>query len=163
MTPGDDLTIQATPPEGPGLGYQTAHAFDAALKSRIGDAATNPVADHIADKHAAMLSTHNDRKSTRYRDLVDLVLLATTHTIDATDLYRALLSEYAHRDLKVPTEFTLPSDDWVAGYEQAAKTAPNLPHTSATAAVQLVAALLNPVLAGRNDGTWNPTTATWED
>ena len=56
-----------------------------------------PIVDHIADKHAAMLDSYSDgRPSTRYRDLVDLVLIATTQRPLAADLRIALMSEYAH-------------------------------------------------------------------
>ncbi len=38
------------------------------------------VVDHLADKIAAMVEQHNGQPSSRYRDLVDIVLLANTHT-----------------------------------------------------------------------------------
>lgn len=121
-----------------------------------------PLVDHIADKHAAMLETHSGQESTRYRDLVDLVVIASSQRVDAAALRKALLSEYAHRRLVVPAEISLPSAKWIAGYEQAAKMAPNVTRTSATEALALVAKMVNPVLAGREHGTWNPSTEAWD-
>lgn len=54
-----------------------------------------PLVDHIADKHAAMLEMHGEQESTRYRDLVDLVVIAGSQTINAEALRAAMLSEYA--------------------------------------------------------------------
>lgn len=121
-----------------------------------------PLVDHIADKHAAMLETHNGHESTRYRDLVDLVVITSTQRVDAQALRTALLSEYAHRGLPTPSGIALPSDAWIAGYEQAATATPNLTHTTAARGVALVAKMLNPILGGRQHGTWNPSTETWE-
>ncbi len=43
-----------------------------------------PVVDHLADKLVAMTSTFtSDPPSTRYRDLVDIVLIAQTQTVEA--------------------------------------------------------------------------------
>ena len=122
-----------------------------------------PLVDHIADKHAAMLETHSATESTRFRDLVDLVVIAGSQRIEAKALRTAMMTEYTHRNLTVPTEVTLPSNKWIAGYERAAKNTPNLTHSTATEAIDLVGKMLNPVLAGRDNGTWNPATAVWED
>lgn len=121
-----------------------------------------PLVDHIADKHAAMLETHNGHESTRYRDLVDLVVIASTQRVDAKALRTALLSEYAHRGLPTPSEISLPSDAWIAGYEQAATTAPNVTHTTAAGGLAVVAKMLNPILGGRQAGSWNPSTQAWD-
>ncbi len=87
-----------------------------------------PLVDHVADKHAAMIDTYGEgeRPSSRYRDLVDLVLIATTNRIDALELRRALLSEYVHRGLSVPTGVESPSDAWGEGYALEAAKVPHL-------------------------------------
>ncbi|MCP4967249.1 MAG: nucleotidyl transferase AbiEii/AbiGii toxin family protein [bacterium] len=122
-----------------------------------------PVADHIADKHAAMLDTYsNGQPSSRYRDLVDLVVIATTQRPTAKDLHTALTSEYSHRGLATPTEVTLPSPAWEAGYAAVAAQAPDLGYPTADMALDVVTKLLNPILAGKTTGTWNPNTLDWE-
>ena len=119
--------------------------------------------DHIADKHAAMLDDYGGRPSTRYRDLVDLAIIAGTESVHAAALSAALHSEYAHRRIQAPTVVTLPSDMWILGYEQAAKDVANLPQRTADEALELVGKLLNPILAGRETGIWNPSEADWAD
>ncbi len=122
-----------------------------------------PLVDHIADKHAAMLDDYRGRPSTRYRDLVDLAIIAGTEPVNAAALSTALLSEYAHRRIQPPTVVTLPSGTWIPGYEQAAKDVANLPQRTADEALELVGKLLNPILAGRKTGNWNPSEADWAD
>ena len=122
-----------------------------------------PLVDHIADKHAAMLDNYRGRPSTRYRDLVDLAIIAGTESVSATALSTALLSEYAHRRIQTPTVVTLPSDAWIPGYEQTTKDVANLPQRTADEALELVGKLLNPILAGRKTGNWNPSEADWAD
>ena len=122
-----------------------------------------PLVDHIADKHAAMLDTYRGRPSTRYRDLVDLAIIAETQVVSADALRTALLSEYAFRGLPTPTAVTLPSPDWERGYAQAARQAAHLEHTTARGAAELVGRLINPVLAGEHHGTWDPTSSEWTD
>ncbi|WP_419552389.1 nucleotidyl transferase AbiEii/AbiGii toxin family protein [Candidatus Poriferisodalis sp.] len=122
-----------------------------------------PLVDHIADKHAAMLDDYRGRPSTRYRDLVDLAIIAGTESVNAAALSTALHSEYAHRRIQTPTVVTLPSNTWIPGYAQAAKDVANLPQRTADEALELVGKLLNPILAGRKTGTWNPDGAGWED
>lgn len=122
-----------------------------------------PLVDHIADKHAAMLADYGGHPSSRYRDLVDLAIIAGSESVSAAALSYALRSEYAHRRIQMPTVITLPSDDWIPGYEQAAKSVANLPQRTAAEALELVGNLLNPILAGRTTGTWNPSEARWTD
>ncbi len=122
-----------------------------------------PLVDHIADKHAAMLDNYRGRPSTRYRDLVDLAIIAGAESVSAIALSTALLSEYEHRHIQTPTVVTLPSNAWIRGYEQTAKDIPNLPQHTAEEALELVGKLLNPILAGRITGNWNPSEADWAD
>lgn len=121
-----------------------------------------PIADHIADKHAAMIDTYGDgAPSSRYRDLVDLVLIATTQSVNAHDLRRALVSEYAYRNLETPTTVTLPSPDWIAGYAAVARSVPTLDIVDANAAVDIVRKLIDPALDGTARGTWDPHKVRW--
>ncbi len=149
MTAPPEIIDVIRPVEIPGLPVSTFRVY--------------PIVDHIADKHAAMIETHGAIESTRYRDLVDLVIIAATQTVEAKALRRAMFSEYAHRGLAAPERVTLPSDRWHDGYRQVAKDVPNLTHRTAGQAVEFVGRMLDPILAGRETGTWNPTTAQWQD
>ena len=123
-----------------------------------------PLVDHIADKHAAMISTYQDGgASTRHRDLVDLVIIATTSAIDAGELHKALFSEYAFRGLEHPLSVELPDPSWVDGYSKVVNNLPELAQQSASDGLNVAKALLEPILNGRETGTWNHASLRWED
>jgi hypothetical protein len=126
-----------------------------------------PVADHIADKLCAMLETHPRASgkavaSTRYRDLVDLATFARSSGVDGEALAIALRSESARRGLTLPERLPdPPGPDWRAGYARSVRDAPSLPDRDLDAALRTVRSLLDPVLAGRRAGRWDPATLTW--
>lgn len=121
-----------------------------------------PIVDHVADKHAAMISTYQGgQPSTRYRDLVDLVLITYTQRLSAPDLRSALLSEYAQRGLTPPTKVTLPSPAWISGWTQAAAAIEQLRQLDAHQAITAVSNLLDPILNDTAAGTWDPTRQHW--
>jgi hypothetical protein len=126
-----------------------------------------PLADHIADKVTACLETHarsggTVSVSSRYKDLVDLVLIARTQRPVAADLRRALLSETGRRGVGLPAEFVAPGPLWPAGYEAKATEVPHLGELGRyPAALALVKAMLDPVLAGTAAGRWDPSRAAW--
>jgi len=125
---------------------------------------TYPIVDHITDKLAAMVSVYaNGAPSSRYRDLVDLVLMATTQTVFAEELATALNSEFTSRGLDMPTRVELPSDDWINGYAAEAQNAPGCKILDVEDALPIVRALLEPVLTGRATGSWDPHRLTWLD
>jgi len=123
---------------------------------------TYPIVDHITDKHAAMVGSYGDGSpSSRYRDLVDLVLIATTQTLRADELEGALNSEFVLRGLEKPMRVDLPSQEWVGGYAAEAQNAPGFDIHDVEEALSIVRALLEPVLAGTATGTWDPESLVW--
>ncbi len=126
-----------------------------------------PLVDHIADKVTACLETHARSGgaasvSSRYKDLVDLVLIASTQRPVAADLRRALLSETGRRGVGLPVEFGAPGPLWPAGYEAKAAEVPQLRELARyPAALTLVKTMLDPVLAGTAAGRWDPSRVTW--
>jgi Nucleotidyl transferase AbiEii toxin, Type IV TA system len=61
-----------------------------------------PVVDHIADKLCATQATYGEagaKRSSRVRDMVDLVVLARTQDIDGNELIAAIHAEWTHRSL----------------------------------------------------------------
>ena len=121
-----------------------------------------PVVDHLADKLVAMTSTFaGDRPSTRYRDLVDIVLIAQSQTIDATELRVAVESECHHRSHSLPMQLTLPDKTWRNGYSAIARTVPDLSAQTADDALTIAAKLFQPIFDGRADGTWEPSEQQW--
>jgi hypothetical protein len=127
-----------------------------------------PVPDHIADKICALLETHPRRdgalqSSTRYRDLVDLVVFAHTCRVDATEALDALRSESLRRPLRLPQAFPKPADPgWPAGYARAARDARGLAETDLNAATETVRRFVNPMLDRSAAGVWSPKSLAWE-
>lgn len=122
---------------------------------------TYPIQDQIADKHAAMIDIYAGQPSTRYRDLVDLVLIATTQTVEGGSLHTALVSEHRRRGTSPATVITLPSEDWHDGYRKLAVGVPGFSLIDAADALEIVNRLVGPVFGGLSAGTWDPETLEW--
>ena len=121
-----------------------------------------PLVDQMADKVCATLSLYNGHSSTRVKDLVDLVVLTLTQTIDGGSLEVAITREAASRGLPLPETFTVPPD-WDASYRRLASPIPDCKdHLTVTLATSLVNALLEPVLARKAKGLrWDPKIRAW--
>ncbi|WP_116952899.1 nucleotidyl transferase AbiEii/AbiGii toxin family protein [Jiangella endophytica] len=121
-----------------------------------------PLPDQIADKMCAMYETHgaSGLPSTRYRDLVDLVLIVTTTEIDAGRTAAAIASERRRRGLDLPVAMVVPSTSWPAGYaSEAGRTRLRGELHRIDVALAVVAECLDPILAGtRISGIWTPPT-----
>jgi hypothetical protein len=125
-----------------------------------------PLVDHVADKVAATYERHgaSENPSTRYRDLVDLVAIATGASIDAQSQSNALRSEFERRNLVLPKTFDVPDRGlWERGY--AAEVSKSMLTTALTLedALVIVKAFLDPLLNGVAAGTWNPDKQEWSD
>ena len=119
-----------------------------------------PIENQVADKVCAILTTHNGKPSSREKDLVDLVVIALTQTIDATDAQAALHHEAQLRRLDLPETFTTPAT-WGAGYANGAKNTPAA-HYKITDAQMLMAAFIGPLLAGITiESHWSPEMLQW--
>jgi hypothetical protein len=74
-----------------------------------------------------------------------------------------LTSEYQHRNLTSPGKVTLPSPDWATGYADQARNVPGFAHPTVETGLAAVKAMLDPILAGRTTGRWDPTRLAWQD
>jgi Nucleotidyl transferase AbiEii toxin, Type IV TA system len=126
-----------------------------------------PVTDHVADKVCAIHELH-DREdgtadaSTRYRDLVDLAVLARTTRFESGTLLEAVRAEAERRQLDLPGRLTIPTgSDWVAGYAREVKNAPAILDRNLESAVSLVASFIDPILSGKPHGSWDPDGLSW--
>lgn len=122
-----------------------------------------PVVDQIADKVCATMETYNGRSSTREKDLVDLVVLATTQVIEGSDLRVAIATESRSRAMNTITRFVVPSG-WGTAYATQARTVPYCAgYRTVRDAADLVARLIDPVMSHEADGkTWSYRSLTWE-
>jgi predicted nucleotidyltransferase component of viral defense system len=123
-----------------------------------------PLPDQLADKVCAMYGRYGvtNLPSTRYRDLVDLMLITTTSELDALLTIRALHGETARRGCTLPPQLESPGPEWQAGYARIALQS-NLPAQlqALDQALEAARVCLDPILAGTATGTWNPDTRRW--
>ncbi|HEY4457183.1 MAG TPA: nucleotidyl transferase AbiEii/AbiGii toxin family protein [Pseudonocardiaceae bacterium] len=123
-----------------------------------------PIVDHVADKLCATFERFGNRggESTRVRDLVDLVVIARTQSLEAAALRCAIEAERVHRDLPPITGYRTP-DGWVGRYPKAARgVADCADYPRHADAVELVGRFLDPVLSGQlADGVWHPDRLVW--
>lgn len=126
-----------------------------------------PVADHVADKVCALFEMHErvdgpPDPSTRYRDLIDLVVFAHTVNVDTESLTAALRSAFGRRHLAPPDQLAVPDHKgWPAGYPRVARDAPVLDERDLRSALATAARFIDPVLAGDVAGWWDCKALAW--
>jgi hypothetical protein len=123
-----------------------------------------PLVDHVADKVAATFDRYGDLEapSTRYKDLVDLVAIATGASVEAAAQMTALASEAKRRGITLPQRFGVPTRAlWERGY--AAEAGRSLLPVARTLddALALVTPFLDPLLDSTAFGAWQPEQARW--
>ncbi len=108
-----------------------------------------PVVDQIADKVCATVADYVGKPSSREKDLVDLVIFALTHDVDARSLRSAVETEARRRGLATISTLTLPAG-WGARYKKEIdSTAYGRDVGTIEAAEGLMREFLDPVLGGR--------------
>ena len=123
-----------------------------------------PLVDHIADKVVAMFEPHGERgmPSTRFKDLVDMVAIVLTASVDAAPQLTALGSEADRRGVALPARFSVPDRSlWERGYAaEAGRSLLPIAHTLDDA-LATVSPFLDPLLNGSAAGTWDPERSEW--
>jgi hypothetical protein len=123
---------------------------------------TLPLPQHLAEKVHAYTRSYgtSGRRSTRPKDLVDILLIATSEPIDAAALRSALETTFSERKRQeLPASLPAPPADWATPYRRLAAEVDVEPDL--TPAYTAAAAFLDPILAGRAQGTWSPTQSSW--
>ncbi len=121
------------------------------------------MADQIADKVCAILDSNypGGIRSSRVKDLVDLVVLAHTQTVDLAELRQAIAAKRVISGLGPIEHFEIPND-WTRTYPTTSKGVPVAESFTAEAAADLVALLVDRALDKRSiTGIWNPRTLSW--
>jgi predicted nucleotidyltransferase component of viral defense system len=121
------------------------------------------IEQHVAEKVHAYVSRYGDeqRRSTRVKDLVDLVLIARHSSPGAERLGQALGTTFERsRKTAMPDKLPPPPRDWTVPYAQLAAEV-GLPSDLAAAHAE-AGALLDPVLRGEACGVWNANAASWQ-
>ena len=138
------------------------------------DARMYPIEDHVADKICAMYERYraDGNPSTRYKDLVDLAVMAlkTTTPLVGSQMHRILHEEVALRRargmvLQLPDTFTVPAvQSWTPGYRKAATGVRELPQQMWTldGVLPLASAFITPLLQPEAPaGRWYPDKQEW--
>ena len=126
----------------------------------------HPLPDQIADKVCAMYTRYGTlaAPSSRYHDLVDLVLITANCQIDAAEPSRSLTRQSAIRGLQLPTQLKAPAPSWSSGYPRAAAQARSMSAElrNLPAALAAAARCLDPVLSGAvTTGVWEHQRSEW--
>jgi hypothetical protein len=121
-----------------------------------------PVVDQIADKVCATMATYNGDPSSREKDLVDLVVIASTQDVHAAQLYDAIEHERRLRRLAPFDRFRVPAN-WGPAYAKLARTVPYCAsYRAISEAAALMRKFLDPVISGAAQGRWSHTRQSWE-
>lgn len=119
-----------------------------------------PASDHVADKVCATAELHRGNRSSRVRDLVDIVVLARTTVFDRASLRAAIHGEWAHRDLPGAPVFE-PPPQWVKTYSRSAQNVSSLgAMRDFETASRFAQRFLSPVL-GRDESAMKWDTTGW--
>lgn len=122
-----------------------------------------PVADQIGDKVCTTMNTDypGGKRSSRVKDLIDLVVLAHSQTIDLVELRTAIAAKQAISGMDPFDHFDIPAD-WRRTYPATAKGVPSAEAYTAETAAALIAAFIDPALnKSSNPGTWDPQNLQW--
>jgi hypothetical protein len=122
-----------------------------------------PLAQHVAEKVHAYTRRYGEteRPSTRPKDLVDILLIASAEPIDAAALRSALEATFAARARQpLPDALPEPPQQWARPFARLA--ADVALDTDLGAGFSQAAAFLDPALANTADGHWNPQARRWE-
>ncbi|GAA1228046.1 nucleotidyl transferase AbiEii/AbiGii toxin family protein [Rhodoglobus aureus] len=123
-----------------------------------------PLVDQVADKLCATHSRYGESKSpsSRVKDLIDLLTISLTESLDAQRLWIAVATESKRRELDQIAAFVIPPD-WSSRYLVLARPLGLLENfPNASVAEERVQAMLNPILGGSvKSGWWNPAAGSW--
>jgi hypothetical protein len=119
-----------------------------------------PIETHLAEKlHAYTMP--RPHPNSRVKDLPDLALLASAQAVDAERLRAALEQTFTFRKTHaLPASVPMPHEAWTTPYAAMARD-DDLVWPTLDAVTKAVKAFLDPVLTGRIDAIWEPSTWMW--
>jgi predicted nucleotidyltransferase component of viral defense system len=123
---------------------------------------TAAIEQHVAEKlHAYTRTYAADKPSSRVKDLVDLVVIARTMTIEASNLVHALDEIFTRRTTHpLPEAVPAPPADWTSAWDML--VADLTVDADVRAGHEAASAFLDPVLAGTvRAGRWAPGLRAW--
>lgn len=134
---------------------QSAKPLEDVLQTSMPPVLLYPIVDHLADKVAATMQTYaqlgEQNPSTRVKDLVDIVHIALTETIDGRQLRKALESERLERGLPMYSEGLVCPGSWATLYQGRKIKGGKAPVMYAEA-LSIAKGLVDPAIRGDADG-----------
>lgn len=134
---------------------------------KVFDYLVYPVESALADKLCAMVERHDGRPSSRVKDLVDVLVYATTCAVDGGKLTASIRREAGARRLTLAERFVVPKE-WEKTYSRqfsklCAQTGLSNAYTSIADARKLASKLFNPILDGSAEQKkWDYKTTAWK-
>ena len=127
------------------------------------DVPTIPLEQHIAEKlHAYSRTYSGGRSNSRVKDLADILLVSKFERLEAKKLREALHLIFDQRGMQaLPLVVQKPPQDWAVPYRRLA-TELGIPADLGSAHAS-AGRFLDPVLAGRQTGEWDPELQSWVD
>lgn len=121
-----------------------------------------PLANQIADKVCAIEGLYSGKPSSRSKDLVDLIVIATTQTeVSAADAAEAIRRERTRRSNE-PTNILSIPNQWADQYQSTAANVPACAEFLLFADAQdLMRKFIDPLLGNSPEGVWSPNQLAW--
>jgi len=122
---------------------------------------TYPLTQQIAEKLHAFTNKHEGTESTRVRDLVDLLLIASRSTFDAGKLSAAIHATFESRGTHaLPAELPEPPSKWGSPFRRSADEL-ELPWNDFDEGTEAARGFIDPLLNDGGVGQWDQESWTW--
>jgi predicted nucleotidyltransferase component of viral defense system len=120
-----------------------------------------PLEQHVAEKVHAYVRTYVEgRRSSRVKDLIDILLVSSLESLDGVRLRRALAETFQSRGgPSFPERLPTPPRDWGPPYRKLAREVGLV--EDLTLGHREAAGFLDPILAGAAHGSWDPRDRRW--
>lgn len=121
-----------------------------------------PVTQMIAEKLHAYTRPRQSGESSRVKDLVDILMLANFTDIERERLSQAIRATFDSRETHpIPTAVPSPPASWSQAFGLLAKSV-GLDDLTLAQAHERMQTFLDPILAGKGSGWWDPVSSSWE-
>ncbi len=121
-----------------------------------------PLAQHLAEKVHAYTRSYGTagRPSTRPKDLIDILLIADSQSLEAAAVREALMHAFETRARQaLPESLPAPPPEWAPDYARLAEEVGLDPDLAA--AFESAATFLDPVLSDEAQGSWDAAVSSW--
>lgn len=121
-----------------------------------------PLAEHLAEKVHAYTRSYGvaGRPSTRPKDLIDILLIADSQSLEAAAVREALKHTFETRARQaLPASLPAPPPEWAPDYGRLAEEVGLEPDLAA--AFERAAVFLDPVLSGEAQRSWDEAISQW--